>query len=291
MYDVDLPPSEDGFTYLHAVLNILTAAECYDGELAVDGVLCDSGADGLEQLEQLQNQVRDLVEFLISGYQQRSRYTAEAPLASAAAVEEAEASSVIAGRQKQRSTKKESPLTTVVANGDGDEAVEDNKDDVVNSLEATSVNVSNGEFLASDCIKKDLKDEDDGEDSGPPMVECVTQLTVRRGRRGRPGRHSDRVSRRGGRGRGSARGRPRRDDSNSGIPLGRRKRGPRLKPDRFMARCDLCGEAFGSGLSLLRHIEKQHGEEEAAKATTCDICHYRLKTKRMLARHKYKGEH
>jgi hypothetical protein len=51
-----LPVSEDGFTYLHAVLNILTAAECYDGELAVDGQLCDSCADSLEQLEQLQNQ-------------------------------------------------------------------------------------------------------------------------------------------------------------------------------------------------------------------------------------------
>ena len=261
-----LPVSEDGFTYLHSVLNILSAAECYDGELSVDGQLCDSCADSLEQLEQLQNQVRDLVEFLLAGYQQRCRYSA------AATVKEEKKESAA---QKRSSKRRSSPPVDVAAPDDG---IPDDKSD---DVDWTQVGPASSDVSTSD-LKEDLKDEDDDDDdSKPPIVECETQLTVRRGRRGR-GRGG--VSSRRGRG-GAAR-----ESGEGRAAVVRRKRERYFKPDRILSRCELCGESFLSGLTLLRHVEEKHGEEAAAKMTTCDICHYRLKTQRMLARHKFKGE-
>ena len=135
-----LPVSEDGFTYLHSVLNILSAAECYDGELSVDGQLCDSCADSLEQLEQLQNQVRDLVEFLLAGYQQRCRYSA------AATVKEEKKESAA---QKRSSKRRSSPPVDVAAPDDG---IPDDKSD---DVDWTQVGPASSDVSTSD-LKEDL---------------------------------------------------------------------------------------------------------------------------------------
>lgn len=233
-----LSVSEDGFTYLHAVLNILSAAECYDGELSVDGLLCDSCADSLEQLEQLQNQVRYLVEFLLTGYQQRSRYTR--------AVIEEEVRIARGHKNGPNSKEKKdcSSLSSVIEDSGG---------------------TKGDPWPAISTATADCSDED----SGPPLIECETRLTVRRGRgRGRGGRRG-----RGGGGRGGA-----------GVVIRRSSNKKRPKVS-----CGVCAEQFATSLSLRRHLEEQHGEAALPNVNICDICQYRLKSKRMLARHKFTG--
>jgi hypothetical protein len=226
--------------------------------------------------------VRDLVEFLLAGYQQRCRYAAlEVDRVKKEEEEEKKVKEETSTSQLAKFTSSLTGSASETAAGVDTGGDRDDKNDVFGNR---TPNAYGGGGVSLGDIKKDFKNEEDA-DSIPPMVECETQLTVRRG--GRRGRARTGTSRRGT-ATGGRRGRKPKVEGE-GVPVQRRKRPRYLKPDRYPARCDLCGEACASGLVLLRHIEQMHGEEEAAKVTTCDICNYRLKTKRMLARHKFKG--
>jgi hypothetical protein len=234
--------NDEGFTYLHAVLNILSAAECYDhGELLVDGLLCSSCATSLQQLERLQNQVRDLVDFLVTGYQQRARFSDVAQ-----ADEEGEKINGRVRRQQKHASRK-------------------------TSLEHISETAGNGvsDTRCSPDSTAALFSSDDESYCEPPPVECETSLIFpsivsMRGRGGRVGRPRGRGP---GRPRGTGRGR------GSGAQRGA-GRGRGLKPRQDEAKrkqvgCEYCGERFVTVPSLRRHLEEEHGEVQLPKVQSC----------------------
>jgi hypothetical protein len=71
-------------------------------------------------------------------------------------------------------------------------------------------------------------------------------------------------------------------------------KGKRRRQKRFLGnyRCELCYAPFYRQRDLEEHMELTHGpagKEMIIKSVTCEICKKKLKTRRLLARHKFKG--
>ena len=71
--------------------------------------------------------------------------------------------------------------------------------------------------------------------------------------------------------------------------------GKKRRQKRFLGnyRCELCYSPFYRQRDLEEHMELVHGpagKEMILRSITCEICKKKLKTKRLLARHKFKGE-
>jgi len=203
------------------------------------------------------------VDFLVSGYQHRSRYCDV--IQKKEEEDDEDKKNVRIRRQRKRGPRKISYLSSLLAkvaepaengvsgikseHGVSDIKSENGVSDIKPENGVSDVKLSVG-YGGSPCKSED--------DSGPSMVECETRLLV------------PKISSVRGRGRGGRMGRPRGRGGAARRGTGRvRVVKQRSELKRKRVACKYCGEGYVTLHGLRRHLEEEHGEAPPPKVQWC----------------------